>query len=141
PASLTTGADRDIELHLDLSFTNMPGFQAEALIWTPDGETVKAINPYNQHLTLEVGQEVDRYRECPANPHVPGDWHFAPPALGDTATAGEDPISHLTTLRLAWRSTSVWELEQDVGALNGLMHTLPEQSARRFDILRALGEA
>src|SRR5699024_6659159 len=24
---------------------------------------------------------------------------------------------------------------------NGLMHTLPEQSARRFDILRALGEA
>src|SRR5699024_9141755 len=33
------------------------------------------------------------------------------------------------------------ELEQDVVALNGLMHTLPEQSARRFDILRALGEA
>ena len=141
PASWTTGADRDIELQLDLSFTNMPGFQAEALIWTPEGETVKAINPYNQYLTLEAGQEVDLYLECAANPNVPGDWTFAPTALGDKATAGEDPIYDLTTLRLAWRSTSVWELEQDVVALNGLMHTLPEQSARRFDILRALGEA
>src|SRR5699024_5697472 len=106
-----------------------------------EGETVKAINPYNQYLTLEAGQEVDLYLECAANPNVPGDWTFAPTALGDKATAGEDPIYDLTTLRLAWRSTSVWELEQDVVALNGLMHTLPEQSARRFDILRALGEA
>ena len=28
PSSWTTGEDRDIELQLDLSFTNMPGFQA-----------------------------------------------------------------------------------------------------------------
>src|SRR5699024_5057676 len=119
----------------------MPGFKTEALICTPEGEPVKAINHYNQYLTLAAGQEVDMYHECAANPNVPGDWTFAPTALGDQATAGEDPIYDLTTLRLAWRSTSVWELEQDVVALNGLMHTLPEQSARRFDILRALGEA
>lgn len=141
PASWTVDAERDVELQLDLSFTNMPGFQAEALIWTPEGETVKAINPYNQYLTLEAGQEVDLYLECAANPNVPGDWTFAPTALGDPATAGEDPIYDLTALRLAWRSRSVWELEQDVVALNGLMHTLPEQSARRFDILHALGRA
>ena len=141
PSSWTTGEDRDIELQLDLSFTNMPGFQAEALIWTPEGETVKAINPYNQYLTLEAGQEVDFYLECAANPNVPGDWTFAPTALGDKATAGEDPIYDLTQLRLAWRSKTVWELEQDIVALNGLMHTLPEQSARRFDILHALGKA
>ena len=141
PSSWTTGEDRDIELQLDLSFTNMPGFQAEALIWTPEGETVKAINPYNQYLTLEAGQEVDFYLECAANPNVPGDWTFAPTALGDKATAGEDPIYDLTQLRLAWRSKTVCELEQDIVALNGLMHTLPEQSARRFDILHALGKA
>ncbi|ASK66647.1 alpha-mannosidase [Brachybacterium avium] len=141
PSSWSVGEDRDIELQLDLSFTNMPGFQAEALIWTPEGETVKAINPFNQYLTLEAGQEVDLYLECAANPNVPGDWTFATTALGDKATAGEDPIYDLTMLRLAWRSRVVWELEQDVIALNGLMHTLPEQSARRFDILHALGRA
>jgi alpha-mannosidase len=133
--------DRDIELQLDLSFTNMPGFQAEALIWTPEGRTVKAINPYNQYLTLEPGEVVDYYLECAANPNVPGDWTFSPTPLGEKSTAGDDPIYDLTTLRLAWRSRAVWELEQDVVALDGLMHTLPEQSPRRADILETLGRA
>ena len=102
PEQWTSDAERDIELQLDLSFTNMPGFQAEALIWTPEGETVKAINPFNQYLTLEAGEQVDYYLECAANPNVPGDWTFAPTAIGDKATAGEDPIYDLTQLRLAW---------------------------------------
>ncbi|APX33607.1 alpha-mannosidase [Brachybacterium sp. P6-10-X1] len=138
PEHWTDDAESDIELQLDLCFTDMPGFQAEALIWTPQGETVKAINPFNQYLTLEPGQQVDYYLECAANPNVPGDWTFAPTALGDKDTAGDDPIYDLTQLRLAWRSRTIWELEQDVVALNGLMHTLPEQSPRRFDILHAL---
>ncbi|MFC0672385.1 alpha-mannosidase [Brachybacterium hainanense] len=141
PEHWSAAEDRDIELQLDLSFTNMPGFQAEALIWTPEGETVKAVNPYNQYLTLEPGQKIDYYLECAANPNVPGDWTFAPTALGDKATSGTDPIYDLTQLRLAWRSRSIWELEQDVVALNGLMHTLPEQSPRRFDIMAALTSA
>lgn len=141
PEGWVVDEERDVELQLDLSFTNMPGFQAEALIWTPEGETVKAINPYNQYLTLEPGQQVDYYLECAANPNVPGDWTFAPTSLGDKATSGDDPIYDLTQLRLAWRSRSVWELEQDVVALNGLMQTLPEQSPRRFDILAALTAA
>ncbi|MGO2823962.1 alpha-mannosidase [Brachybacterium alimentarium] len=141
PESWIVDEERDVELQLDLSFTNMPGFQAEALIWTPEGETVKAINPFNQYLTLEAGEQVDYYLECAANPNVPGDWTFTPTALGDKATAGEDPIYDLTQLRLAWRSRSIWELEQDVVALNGLMHTLPEQSPRRFDLMAALTAA
>ena len=141
PEHWASDAERDIELQVDLSFTNMPGFQAEALIWTPEGGTVKAINPYNQYLTLEPGERIDYYLECAANPNVPGDWTFAPTAMGDKATAGEEPIYDLTRLRLAWRSRSIWELEQDVVALNGLMHTLPEQSPRRFDILTALTAA
>ncbi|MDN5687918.1 MAG: hypothetical protein L0G94_14770 [Brachybacterium sp.] len=107
PSSWIVDEERDVELQLDLSFTNMPGFQAEALIWTPEGETVKAINPFNQYLTLEAGEQVDYYLECAANPNVPGDWTFAPTALGDKATAGEDPIYDLTQLRLAWRSRSI----------------------------------
>ena len=141
PAHWTAGEDRDVELQLDLSFTNMPGFQAEALIWTPEGETVKAINPYNQYLTLEPGQRVDYYLECAANPNVPGDWTFTPTALGVMSAPDADPIYDLTLLRMAWRSRSVWELEQDVVALNGLMKTLPEASSRRADILHVLGRA
>ncbi|MGP9695064.1 alpha-mannosidase [Brachybacterium sp. AOP25-B2-12] len=141
PATWVADDTRDVELQLDLSFTNMPGFQAEALIWTPDGETIKAINPYNQYLTVTPGEPIDLYIECAANPDVAGSWTFAPTTLGDKATAGQDPIYDLTRLRLAWRSRSIWELEQDLVALDGLMRTLPLTSPRRADILRALGEA
>ena len=141
PEAWSTGDDRDVELQLDLSFTNSPGFQAEALIWTPEGETIKAINPLNQYLTLEPGQDVDLYLELAANPSVSGNWVFAPTHLGDKATAGEDPIYDLTQLRLVWRSKDIWELEQDVRALFELMAALPEETTRRQDILRTLEDA
>lgn len=141
PEHWVSDEERDVELQLDLSFTNMPGFQAEALIWTPDGETVKAINPYNQYLTVAPGEQIDLYIECAANPNVAGEWTFAPTELGDLATAGQDPIYDLTHLRLAWRSRTIWELEQDLVALDSLMRTLPADSPRRADILQALGAA
>ena len=142
PADWTVTDDTtDVELQLDLCFTNMPGFQAEALVWTPEGRTVKAINPYNQYVTLTPGESVDLFIECAANPNVPGDWTFAPTRMGEWDSAGDDPIYEISRLRLAWRSRSVWELEQDLVALNGLMRTLPDASARRADILRAIGAA
>lgn len=141
PDHWTADEERDVELQLDLSFTNMPGFQAEALVWTPEGRTVKAINPYNQYLTLTPGEPVDLYLECAANPNVAGDWQCAPTPLGDWDTAGDAPIYEIGRLRLAWRSRTIWELEQDLRALGGLMHTLPESSPRRADLLRALETA
>ena len=141
PAEWTVDETTDVELQLDLNFTNMPGFQAEALVWTPEGKTVKAINPYNQYLTLEAGQEIDLYLECAANPNVPGDWKFGPTVLGEWDTAGDDPIYTINRLRLAWRSKTTWELEQDMVVLNQLMHTLPETSSRRHDILQGLTRA
>lgn len=142
PETWVSDDERDIELQLNLSFTNMPGFQAEALIWNTDGTTVKAINPYNQYLTLEPGTtSFEYYLELAANPNVAGDWTFAPTKLGEWESAGDDPIYDLTELRLAWRSKAIWELEQDVVALSGLMHELPEDSTRRQDILRCLDDA
>ncbi|MFC7375314.1 alpha-mannosidase [Brachybacterium sp. GCM10030267] len=129
------------ELLVDLAFTGMPGFQAEALAFTPDGVPLKAINPFNRYLPLAAGQEVDLYLECAANPTVSGGWSFAPTPLGDLATIPEEELYSISQLHLARRDTRIWELVEDVRALSGLMAELPETSQRRHEILRALEAA
>ena len=129
------------ELLVDLAFTDMPGFQAEALVLTPDAVPVKSINPFNAQLPVHPGEEIDLYLECAVNPTVPGDWTFAPTALGDPDTVPEEEIYTLAELRLGLRDVRIWELAEDVRALVGLMEALPETSARRHEILRALEAA
>ncbi len=129
------------ELLVDLSFTNMPGFQAEAHVFTPDGVPVKAINPYNQYLPVTPGEELDYYLECASNPNVAGDWTFAPTNLGSLDTIPEEELYRISTLHLARRDTRIWELAEDFRALVGLMEELPEKSQRRHEILRALEKA
>ena len=129
------------ELLVDLAFTGQPGFQAEALVLTPDGVPVKAINPFNRHLSVRPGEELDYYLECAANPMVAGGWTFAPTPLGDLATVPEEELYSIRELHLARRDVRIWELHEDVRALVGLMEQLPESSQRRHEILRALETA
>ncbi|WP_371441706.1 alpha-mannosidase, partial [Brachybacterium sp. HMSC06H03] len=129
------------ELIVDLAFTGQPGFQAEALVFTPDGVPVKGINPCNRHLPVRPGEELDYYLECAANPMVAGNWTFAPTPLGDLATVPEEELYTIEELHLARRDVRIWELHEDVRALAGLMHELPGTSARRHEILRALETA
>ena len=129
------------ELIVDLAFTGQPGFQAEALVFTPDGVPVKAINPCNRHLPVRPGEELDYYLECAANPMVAGGWTFAPTPLGDLATVPEEELYSIRELHLARRDVRIWELHEDVRALVGLMEQLPESSQRRHEILRALETA
>ena len=129
------------ELIVDLAFTGQPGFQAEALVFTPDGVPVKAINPCNRHLPVRPGEELDYYLECAANPMVAGGWTFAPTPLGDLATVPEEELYSIEELHLARRDVRIWELHEDVRALAGLMHELPGTSPRRHEILRALETA
>lgn len=129
------------ELIVDLAFTGQPGFQAEALVFTPDGVPVKAINPCNRHLPVRPGEELDYYLECAANPMVAGGWTFAPTPLGDLATVPEEELYSIEELHLARRDVRIWELHEDVRALSGLMHELPGTSPRRHEILRALEAA
>ncbi|WP_058234636.1 alpha-mannosidase [Devriesea agamarum] len=133
--------DTDCELLVNLAFTNMPGFQAEALVFRPDGTTVKAINPYNHYLPVRPGEKLDYYLECAANPSVAGNWDFAPTPLGDPDTIPDEEIYEITELRLAHRDKRIWELHQDMLALKTLMDALPEHSSRRHEILRALEDA
>ena len=56
PADFGTAEGTTAEVFVDLGFTQRhPGFQAEGLAYRPDGTTIKAIEPRNNAVPLEVG--------------------------------------------------------------------------------------
>ncbi len=130
-------ADTVAELVVDLGFSGGPGFQAEGLAWRPDGVTIKAVAPFNNHVPLDPHAPVDLYLEAASNPDI-GSVNFAPTAFGDPDTAGDDPINEIRQVEIGLLDRTVWELLRDVGTLEGLMHELGENQPRRFEILYAL---
>ncbi|MDJ0335548.1 glycoside hydrolase family 38 C-terminal domain-containing protein [Salinibacterium sp. G-O1] len=128
------------ELVVNLSFsTATPGFQAEAIAYSPNGDIIKSLEPLNTYVPLgAAGTAVDLFLEAAANPNVAGNFTFAPTAHGDKATAGKDPLYRLRRLELGLLDVEVWELLQDVWSLGGLMRTLPATLPRRAEIMYAL---
>ncbi|MGN8131011.1 alpha-mannosidase [Paenarthrobacter sp. 22069] len=141
PESWGSGPDTAVEVVVDLGFTTeAPGFQCEGIAWRPDGSIIKAISPRNQYIPLKLlgtGMAVDFYVEAAANPDMAQGWTFAPTPLGDKATAGGAPQYRLGTIAIAELNQCVWELQQDVWTLAGLMEQLPLELPRRHEILRA----
>ncbi|MEU7003643.1 hypothetical protein [Nonomuraea sp. NPDC046570] len=129
-----------LEIVVDLGFYGpRPGFQAEGLGYRADGTLIKAVAPRSPYLPWNPAEPVvDLYVEAAANPDVAGDYTYEPTPLGDRATAGPDPIYRLKAFDLALLDVGVWELAQDVWALDGLMRELSLDSSRRWEILRAL---
>ncbi|MER8032475.1 glycoside hydrolase family 38 C-terminal domain-containing protein [Streptomyces bauhiniae] len=139
-------AGRAVEALLDLGFdADLPGFQCEGLVYRPDGTPVKGLNPRNQWVRIgspaEGGEEVRLHIEAAANPVVLGRPAFAPTPLGDPETAGDEPQYTLGRMDLAVFDETVWQLVLDLEVLGELMAELPADSARRYDILRAVGRA
>ncbi|MFE0514471.1 alpha-mannosidase, partial [Streptomyces sp. NPDC058964] len=139
-------AGKTVEALLDLGFDeNMPGFQCEGLVYRPDGTPVKGLNPRNQWVRVgapvEGGEEVRLHIEAASNPVIL-DYHpFRPTLLGDRETAGGEPQYTLTRMDLAVFDETVWQLVIDLEVLGELMAELPVESARRWDVLRALERA
>ncbi|MFF3641228.1 alpha-mannosidase [Streptomyces sp. NPDC002564] len=139
-------AGRTVEAILDLGFDeNMPGFQCEGLVYRPDGTPVKGLNPRNQWVRIaapaEGGEEVRLHVEAASNPVIL-DYHpFLPTQLGDKETAGGEPQYTLERMDLAVFDETVWQLVIDLEVLGELMQELPENSGRRYDIVRAVGRA
>ncbi|MEU9391135.1 glycoside hydrolase family 38 C-terminal domain-containing protein [Streptomyces sp. NPDC048324] len=139
-------AGKTVEAILDLGFDeNMPGFQCEGLVHRPDGTPVKGLNPRNQWVRIgapvEGGEEVRLHVEAASNPVIL-DYHpFLPTRLGDRETAGSDPQYTLTRMDLAVFDETVWQLVIDLEVLGELMAELPVESARRWDVLRAVERA
>jgi len=126
------------ELVVDLGFsTAVPGFQAEGLVYTPDGVIVKAVEARNQAVGLR-DWAVDLYVEAASNPNIAADFSFTPTLLGDRSTAPTAPLYTLREADAALKDQVVWELAQDVAALRGLLGELPPTAARWGEILRAL---
>ena len=135
------GLDGVVELVIDLGFlSGQSGFQAEGLVFDPGGRILKAIEPFNDHVPVEVGPggQIDVYIEAASNPDVGSDWSFRPTPVGDKATAGTEPIYRLRRVDVALLDTEVWELQMDIWTLTGLMEALSPDLPRRADILRAL---
>jgi alpha-mannosidase len=139
-------AGRTVEALLDLGFErDTPGFQCEGLVYRPDGSPVKGVNPRNQWVRLgdpvAGGEEVLLHIEAAANPIVLDNPPFRPTPLGDKETAGRAPQYVLGAMDLAVFDRTVWDLVQDLEVLGELMAELPADSARRWDILRAVERA
>ncbi|PAZ15758.1 alpha-mannosidase [Streptomyces sp. SA15] len=143
-----------VEAVLDLGFSpHSPGFSAEGLVHRADGTAVKALNPRNTWLPVTEsaagGEEFVRYVEAAANPVVmhtgPDELTFGPtsvggraPWLGDPAADPGEPLYRLRRLDLSVVDRDVYELVQDLEVLGQLMHELPVDAPRRWQILRAI---
>lgn len=135
------GLAGDIELLVDLGFlSGQAGFQAEGLVFDPTGRIVKAIEPLNAHIPIDVGPggRIDLYIEAASNPDVGSDWSFRPTLVGDKSTAGIEPIYRLRRADIVLRDTEVWSLQMDIWTLTGLMNELSADLPRTADILHAL---
>ena len=129
----------EAELLVDLGFVGLlPGFQAEATAYRPDGTVVKAVEPRNAWVPLERSGPFRRYLEAAANPLIGTPYVYEPTPLGDPATAGEEPIYRLAAIGIAQRDPVVWELLQDVLVLDGLVEVLPANGARKAQLVTAL---
>ncbi|MET4639150.1 glycoside hydrolase family 38 C-terminal domain-containing protein [Mycetocola sp. 2940] len=140
-AELLDGFDGRVELIVDLGFlSGQTGFQAEGLVFAPDGSILKALEPLNTSVPLDVGPggTIDVYVEAASNPDVGSDWAFRPTVVGDKATAGADPIYHLRQADVALLDSAVWELDRDLWTLTGLADELSTDLPRQAEILRAL---
>ena len=134
-------AGRRVEAVIDLSFNErQPGFQSEALAWSPDGVPIKGVAPRSRYVPVD-GPDVLFYLEAAANPVVLGPDGFVPTAKGARGVASGAPLYRIDAADLAVLDENVWALVQDIEVLDGLMHRLSEHEPRRHEILRALGRA
>ncbi|MBG6239473.1 alpha-mannosidase [Mycetocola sp. CAN_C7] len=135
------GFDGRVELVVDLGFlSGQPGFQAEGLVFNPDGRILKAIEPFNHYvpLTAGPGETIDLFIEAASNPDVGSDWNYRPTPVGDQATAGTEPIYRLRRIDVGLLDRAVWELDRDLWTLTGLVDELSPALPRHAEILRAL---
>ncbi|WP_166847730.1 glycoside hydrolase family 38 C-terminal domain-containing protein [Isoptericola sp. BMS4] len=139
-------AGRRVEIVADLGFDpNMPGFQCEGLVYRADGTPVRSLNPRATWIPVAEqavgGEEIELFVEAASNP-VLLDYHpFLPTEQGDRDTAGAEPLYRLRRFDVCVFEPEVFELVHDVEVLVQLAQQLPEESARRARILRALDDA
>ncbi|WEO78077.1 glycoside hydrolase family 38 C-terminal domain-containing protein [Cryobacterium sp. SO2] len=156
PAEWTGVPGTEPEVVIDLGFTAaIPGFQAEGLVYAADGMVIKGLQSRNRWVPVRAGTPaddgtspaavatspgglIDLYVEAASNPDLVHDFGFAPTALGDPATLGPGPLYTLGRVDVTLRDLTVWNLVQDIRALDGLQGELPAASTRRAQLRAGL---
>ncbi|VTR77730.1 alpha-mannosidase [Cellulomonas hominis] len=133
-------AGRRVEVLVDLGFrTGGPGFEAEGLVYTPDGVPVKGIEPRNLYVPVspsaQGGEVVDLYVEAAANPSIGGQ---PTTDLGDLATVPDTLLYRLARAEVAVLEEEVQALALDVQVLHELALQLPENDPRREQVRAGL---
>ena len=85
--------DDHLEMIVDLGGVwDSPGFQSEGLVVRPDGSVIKALNPRNTWIPVEIDTEghIDIYVEAASNPILLAQPPFQPTEDGDKLTASTD---------------------------------------------------
>lgn len=136
-------AGRRVEVLVDLGFrTGGPGFEAEGLVYTPDGVPLKGIEPRNLYVPVadpaRGGEPIDLYVEAAANPSIGG----SPTTdLGDLDTVPDVLLYRLARAEVAVLEEEVQALALDVQVLHELALQLPVNDPRRERIRTGLERA
>ncbi|TFD91097.1 alpha-mannosidase [Cryobacterium lactosi] len=159
PGDWTGLPGTEVEVVVDLGFTDaIPGFQTEGLVYAADGMVVKGLQSRNRWVPVPAmtpsddgtspaagatspGGLIDLYVEAASNPDLVHDFGFTPTALGDPATLPPGPLYTLGRVDVALRDLEVWNLVQDLRALDGLQGELPAASTRRARLRAGLEQS
>ncbi len=140
------------EAVIDLGFGGGPGFSAEGLAYTPEGEPIKGLSPRNMYVPLggissgglssdtaaraRGGAAIDFYVEAASNPNILD--RFQPTQLGDVETAPDEPLFEVRKADLALVNQEVWQLVLDLEVAAGLANELEESLPRKWELLTAI---
>jgi alpha-mannosidase len=140
-ADIAREAGDRFEILLDLGWSrDMSGFQAEGLVYRPDGSVVKGLNPQNNWIPIEPDRPLSLYVEAAANPNLIA-GAFRPTPLGDPETAGSAELYLLDRAEICLFRAEIWELAADLEVLTGLAGALGVDDPRRFELGYALEQA
>jgi alpha-mannosidase len=129
-----------VEAVIDLGFGgDSVGFQAEGLVWGPEGPR-HGLHPCRRWSLVSDraagGETVDLLVEAAANP-----WIFTRTPMHDVATAPRDPLYQLRQAELAVLRPEVWHLELELDFLARLARQQPADGPRRWKLLAAISDA
>ena len=130
-----------VEATIDIGFSDRgPGFQAEGLVFTPDGTPVKAVQPMNNWVPVAERDGIwSCFVEAVAMPSFLVRREASLSALlGDRATMGTEPLYAFGGAHLVVIDEDALGLATDVEVLFGVMEELAATDPRRHEILRGL---
>ena len=127
-----------VELVVDFGFHDFePGFQAEAIVYRPDGSIVKAIEARNQWIPV-VTTEVDLYLEAASNPSFIERRGWQTSHLGDPATLTDEHLYELRRVELTLVDETVEALVADLELALDLLAAVPYDTARGRELAGAV---